>query len=45
VDEFAQLFDRISISAGVRGVQILLNPEDYLRAVEGIYAPIAKDKE
>ena len=45
IDEFAQLFERISISAGVRGMQILLRPEDYRRAVQGIYAPIAKDKE
>ncbi len=45
VDEFAQVFERISISAGVRGMQILLGPADYCRAVQGIYAPIAKDKE
>lgn len=45
IDEFAQLFERISISAGVRGMQILLGPEDYRRAVQGVYAPIAKDKE
>jgi Cys-tRNA(Pro)/Cys-tRNA(Cys) deacylase len=45
VDETAQLFDMISISAGQRGTQILLAPQDYLRAVGGQYAPIAKDKE
>ncbi len=45
IDEFAQLYDRISVSAGQRGAQILLAPEDYRRAVNGIYAPIAKDKE
>lgn len=45
LDEFAQLFERISISAGVRGVQILLSPEDYRRAVQAVYAPVAKDKE
>ena len=44
VDETAQLFDLISISAGVRGMQILLAPGDYLRAVSGVYAAIAKDK-
>ena len=44
VDETAQLFDVISISAGMRGLQILLNPDDYIRAVEGKYAAIAKDK-
>jgi Cys-tRNA(Pro)/Cys-tRNA(Cys) deacylase len=30
LDETALLFDMISISAGVRGTQILLKPEDYL---------------
>jgi Cys-tRNA(Pro)/Cys-tRNA(Cys) deacylase len=45
VDEFAQLYDRISVSAGTRGMQILLRPDDYLRAVRGVYAPIAKDKD
>ena len=45
IDEFAQLFERISISAGARGMQILLSPEDYRRAVQGVYAPIARDKE
>src|SRR5262249_40717403 len=29
VDETAQLFDVISISAGLRGLQILLAPDDY----------------
>ena len=45
VDEFAQLYDVISVSAGVRGEQILLAPNDYLRTVSGQFAPIAKDKE
>jgi len=44
IDETAQLFDVISISAGQRGLQILIAPEDYLRAVRGQYAAIAKDK-
>jgi Cys-tRNA(Pro)/Cys-tRNA(Cys) deacylase len=35
VDETVQLFDRISVSAGVRGTQILLAPADYLRATSG----------
>ena len=42
VDETAILFNVISISAGVRGVQSLLNPEDYLRVVKGILGEIAK---
>ena len=44
VDEIAQLFDVISVSAGMRGLQILLRPEDYLRAVNGVYAPISREK-
>jgi Cys-tRNA(Pro)/Cys-tRNA(Cys) deacylase len=32
VDETVELFDVISISAGVRGLQILLAPADYLKA-------------
>src|SRR5499427_2170661 len=35
VDETAQLFDVISISAGMRGLQILLSPDDYLKGTKG----------
>ena len=45
LDEFAQLYDRISVSAGRRGLQVLVAPEDYAKAVGARYAPIAKDKE
>jgi len=45
IDETAQLFDVISISAGMRGLQILIDPDDYIRAVDARVAPIAKDKE
>ena len=45
MDEFAQLYDVISVSAGMRGEQILLAPGDYARAVHARFAPIAKDKE
>jgi len=44
VDETAQLFDLISVSAGVRGAQMVLAPDDYLRAIKGTYAAIAKNK-
>jgi Cys-tRNA(Pro)/Cys-tRNA(Cys) deacylase len=44
VDEIAQIFDVISVSAGVRGMQILLAPDDYLRATGGTYAPISREK-
>jgi Cys-tRNA(Pro)/Cys-tRNA(Cys) deacylase len=42
IDETAILFDRISVSAGVRGTQILLNPDDYSKAVHAVAGPIAK---
>jgi len=44
-DETIELFDVISISAGVRGTQILLAPSDYLRAVGGTVGPIAREKQ
>lgn len=43
-DETIQLWDRISISAGVRGTQIILAPEDYLRVTEATVADIATGK-
>lgn len=45
VDETVELFDVISVSAGVRGTQILLAPGDYLRAVRGATGAISKAKE
>jgi Cys-tRNA(Pro)/Cys-tRNA(Cys) deacylase len=45
LDETAALFDVISISAGVRGLQILLAPDDYIRVTEARVAPIARDKD
>jgi len=44
VDETLELFDVISISAGVRGLQILMAPSDYLRATKGTIASIAQPK-
>ncbi len=41
VDETIHLFDVVSVSAGLRGVQILLAPTDYLRAVNATLGPIA----
>jgi Cys-tRNA(Pro)/Cys-tRNA(Cys) deacylase len=42
VDETADLYDRISVSAGVCGMQILLAPADYLAATHGAVGAIAK---
>jgi len=36
IDETAILFDRISVSAGARGTQLILSPEDYLRAAQAL---------
>jgi Cys-tRNA(Pro)/Cys-tRNA(Cys) deacylase len=44
IDETAELFDVISVSAGTRGLQIVLAPADYIRAVNATVAAIAKDK-
>lgn len=38
-------FDVISISAGVRGLQILLSPADYLRVTKATLGSIAMSKE
>jgi Cys-tRNA(Pro)/Cys-tRNA(Cys) deacylase len=45
VDETIELFDVVSVSAGVRGTQILVAPADYLRAVKGTVGAIARAKE
>jgi Cys-tRNA(Pro)/Cys-tRNA(Cys) deacylase len=42
VDETIQLFDEVSISAGVRGTQVIIAPDDYLKACKGKIAAIAK---
>lgn len=42
IDETAVLFDLITVSAGVRGTQILLNPEDYIRVVHATAGEIAQ---
>jgi Cys-tRNA(Pro)/Cys-tRNA(Cys) deacylase len=39
-----ELHDVISVSAGQRGLQVLLRPEDYLRATRAICGEIAKSK-
>jgi Cys-tRNA(Pro)/Cys-tRNA(Cys) deacylase len=44
IDELAEIFDVISVSAGIRGLQILLAPADYIRAVKAKVAAIAKAK-
>lgn len=41
IDETAELFDVISISAGVRGTQVLIAPSDYIQLVRAKAGPIA----
>ena len=41
VDETIELFELVSISAGMRGLQILLAPAEYLRATGARLGPIA----
>jgi Cys-tRNA(Pro)/Cys-tRNA(Cys) deacylase len=43
-DETIELFDVISVSAGIRGAQLILTPADYLRATGAKVGPIAKEK-
>jgi Cys-tRNA(Pro)/Cys-tRNA(Cys) deacylase len=42
-DETIELFDQISVSAGVRGTQLILTPADYLRAADATVAGLTKD--
>jgi len=41
VDETIELFEVVSISAGMRGLQILLAPGEYLRATGARVGPLA----
>ena len=42
-DETIELFDTISVSAGARGLQMLLSPADYLRAAQATIAPLTRE--
>lgn len=44
VGETIELFDIVSISAGMRGLQILLAPVDYLRATKGRVVALGQPK-
>jgi Cys-tRNA(Pro)/Cys-tRNA(Cys) deacylase len=43
-DETIELFDIISVSAGLRGLQVLLSPADYLRATNATLADLTKSQ-
>lgn len=40
IDETAQLFENIYVSAGVRGMQMKLSPDDLLKIVEAVFADL-----
>jgi Cys-tRNA(Pro)/Cys-tRNA(Cys) deacylase len=44
-EETMQLWDKISVSAGVRGTQIILSPNDYIRISAAILGDIARAKQ
>jgi Cys-tRNA(Pro)/Cys-tRNA(Cys) deacylase len=44
LDETAILWDAISISAGVRGTQIIIAPDDYIKATNATVAEIGREK-
>jgi Cys-tRNA(Pro)/Cys-tRNA(Cys) deacylase len=44
LDETAILFDRISVSAGVRGTQIILDPDNYAKITRATTGEIAMPK-
>ena len=44
VDETMELWDVVSISAGVRGTQVLVAPRDYLRITNAALGEIAMEK-
>jgi Cys-tRNA(Pro)/Cys-tRNA(Cys) deacylase len=44
VDETIELFDVVSVSAGIRGLQILIAPADYLRVTKGNLAALGQPK-
>ncbi len=43
-DETIELFDIISVSAGQRGIQLVLSPADYLRATNAVLADLTKSQ-
>lgn len=44
VDETMALFDKVAVSAGIRGTQIVLSPADYVRATNARQGPLSRPK-
>ena len=45
VDETIELWDVVSVSAGVRGTQVILAPASYLRVTKATVGEVAKEKQ
>ena len=45
IDETCILFDEIAVSAGTRGVQVILEPQDLIRYTEATEADVTKEME
>jgi Cys-tRNA(Pro)/Cys-tRNA(Cys) deacylase len=43
LDEWAQLYERIAVSAGVRGQLLMLDTADYVRATQAVVGAIATE--
>ena len=43
IEETAILFDKIAVSGGVRGLQILINPEDLIDYIHGEMASLTRE--
>jgi len=44
VDEWAQVYERIAVSAGMRGWMLMLKPEDYMKATGATVGNISAEK-
>ena len=42
IDETAQLFDEISLSAGQRGLQLIMSPDDLVRLTDAVLAALLR---
>ena len=40
IEETAQLFEKIYVSAGVRGMQVCINPDDLKNAISAVFADL-----
>ncbi|MFK8182493.1 MAG: Cys-tRNA(Pro) deacylase [Phormidesmis sp.] len=43
VDEWAQVYEQIAVSAGIRGRMLMLKPSDYVRATQALIGEISAE--